>query len=586
MSKIATPTFKQNVVTPLKGTTTVNTSTGQSHEEHDICLWDNCRDQFPSLAHLVLHLDQCHTRRMAQFVCLWENCPRQLKHFDARYKLTTHLRCHTGEKPYQCDVVACKRSFSRLENLKLHARTHTGEKPYQCHHDSCTKKFNNTSDRAKHMKTHITRKPYACKHHGCNKSYTDPSSMRKHIKYTHKLKKETTKLGESLSPFAHPRRKRNSVSCSSNSSSSTSQTALQQLQKALVAHKLPSTSSCGSSHSVRYAGSLFSPACSTSVGVDASTITSSSSLPQPNIQLVQLQGGSGGHKGQGEHLYQQQPLMVFLPSSPTPMASHVVPTSLSSATSSSTTTIKAGLSGVQLALLPNQLSPQQMQVHPVTIALSHVMSHAQPHTSTKTATTSCASTTSVEDQLRLQIAQLQQQLYRSQLAVATATAAANRDPPATHLSPSSVSAVNHCNTRDEVTIQLFAQQERSAAQGTASQPHSTALPVTPFTQRTNVKVDVGKSSSSPEKFLQPSAKLLTAVLTGINENGGRTPMSSSVLGSSHNGGLGTMLVSTSSMSLLDMGGSRRTAVVPQFIPIPLVHSQGGTAKPQFLYMSP
>ncbi len=153
-----------------------------------VCLWEGCNQEFLSLPLLVSHLDKGHTLAMSQYICYWKDCTRSFKPFDARYKLITHLRCHTGEKPFKCDVPSCNRCFSRLENLKLHVRTHTGEKPYECHYGGCAKRFNNTSDRAKHMKTHVTRKPYACKYPGCEKSYTDPSSMRKHIKYSHKLK--------------------------------------------------------------------------------------------------------------------------------------------------------------------------------------------------------------------------------------------------------------------------------------------------------------------------------------------------------------------------------------------------------------
>lgn len=154
------------------------------------CKWEGCNQHFSDLSSLVTHLDREHTLTMVKYTCQWEGCCRSMKPFDARYKLVTHLRCHTGEKPYKCNIPTCNRSFSRLENLKLHIRTHTGEKPYVCHYETCCKRFNNTSDRAKHMKTHITRKPYACKHPGCGRSYTDPSSMRKHIKFAHKVKEE------------------------------------------------------------------------------------------------------------------------------------------------------------------------------------------------------------------------------------------------------------------------------------------------------------------------------------------------------------------------------------------------------------
>ncbi len=150
------------------------------------CEWETCQTGFTNMEQLVLHIENVHTMSLHNnYACLWRECSRKKKPFDARYKLITHLRCHTGERPYRCTYGECVRKFSRLENLKLHMRTHTGEKPYPCHHTDCEKKFNNTSDRAKHMKTHITKKPYVCRHIGCSKAYTDPSSMRKHIKFAH-----------------------------------------------------------------------------------------------------------------------------------------------------------------------------------------------------------------------------------------------------------------------------------------------------------------------------------------------------------------------------------------------------------------
>ena len=176
-----------------------STEEGEEGGGPQVCLWDECNLEFPSLSSLVVHLDRGHTAAMVTYRCLWKGCQREMKPFDARYKLITHLRCHTGEKPYKCDVQGCSRSFSRLENLKLHVRTHTGEKPYACHYENCNKRFNNTSDRAKHMKTHITRKPYACKVPGCNKSYTDPSSMRKHVKFAHRMRENSSESSNSSS---------------------------------------------------------------------------------------------------------------------------------------------------------------------------------------------------------------------------------------------------------------------------------------------------------------------------------------------------------------------------------------------------
>jgi len=51
---------------------------------------------------------------------------------------------------FQCRI--CMRSFSRSDHLTTHIRTHTGEKPFTC--DSCGRKFARSDEKKRHAKVH------------------------------------------------------------------------------------------------------------------------------------------------------------------------------------------------------------------------------------------------------------------------------------------------------------------------------------------------------------------------------------------------------------------------------------------------
>ncbi|XP_038848742.1 gastrula zinc finger protein XlCGF57.1-like [Salvelinus namaycush] len=80
------------------------------------------------------------------------------KDFKQKSLLRKHMTVHSGERKYSCSQ--CDRQFAYRESLKLHLRTHSGERPFKC--TVCGKDFADKGYLKMHLKIHNNQKSYHC----------------------------------------------------------------------------------------------------------------------------------------------------------------------------------------------------------------------------------------------------------------------------------------------------------------------------------------------------------------------------------------------------------------------------------------